>query len=129
MGMIKRASLVLMVVFGLVLFVRCNDNNTKKILEALGEKPPIDVEMAEDVGDLLGTGFPIKFYQISIISNVDNIVIVSVKINRGNCGRIKIGKKLGFGNSYEFSPITVYNCRHVKEVSVKTDKGTWDFTF
>ncbi len=117
-----------MVVFGLVLFVGCNDNNTKKILEALGEKPPIDVEMAEDVGDLLGTGFPIKFYQISIISNVDNIVIVSVKINRGNCKHIKIGKKLGFGNSYEFG-IPAYNCRHVKEVSVKTDKGTWDFTF
>ncbi|GAA8369166.1 hypothetical protein HpHA273_06540 [Helicobacter pylori] len=127
MGMIKRASLVLMVVFGLVLFIGCNDNNTKKILEVLGEKPPIDVEMAKYTGETLLIGIQ-DFYQISIISNVDNIVIVSAKINRGNCKHIKIGKKLGFGNSYEFG-IPAYDCRHVKEVSVKTDKGTWDFTF
>ncbi|GAA8061089.1 hypothetical protein JP0575_04300 [Helicobacter pylori] len=116
----------MMVAFGLVLFVGCNDNNTKKILEALSEKPPIDVEMAKYTGETL-IGIQ-DFYQISVISNVDNIVIVSAKINRGNCKHIKIGKKLGFGDSYEFG-IPAYNCRHVKEVSVKTDKGTWDFTF
>ncbi|QDY59433.1 hypothetical protein CV727_05260 [Helicobacter pylori] len=128
MGMIKRASLVLMVVFGLVLFVGCNDNNTKKILEALGVKPPIDVEMTEYIELDPLMGLPIYFYRISIISNVDNIVIVIAKINRWNCERMKIGKKLVFGNSYEFS-FLVNSCRHVKEVSVKTDKGTWDFTF
>ncbi|WRE77897.1 hypothetical protein KVD39_04205 [Helicobacter pylori] len=126
--MIKRASLVLMVVFGLVFFVGCNDNNTKKILEALGEKPPIDVEMAEYTNLDPIMGLPIDFYKISIISNVDNIVIVSAKINRGNCRRIKIGEKLVFGNSYEFS-FLVNSCRHVKEVNVKTDKWTWYFTF
>ncbi|WQW71740.1 hypothetical protein KVL09_04200 [Helicobacter pylori] len=128
MGMIKRASLVLMVVFGLVLFVGCNDNNTKKILEALGVKPPIDVEMTEYIELDPLMGLPIYFYRISIISNVDNIVLVSAKINRGNCRRIKIGEKLGFGNSYGFS-FPVNSCRHVKEVSVKTDKETWYFTF
>ncbi|GAA9089354.1 hypothetical protein BTM329_09130 [Helicobacter pylori] len=52
---------------------------------------------------------------------MQKLIVVIVNI-------IKIGKKLGFGNSYEFG-IPAYDCRHVKEVSVKTDKGTWDFTF
>lgn len=59
--MIKRASLVLMVVFGLVLFVGCNDNNTKKILEALGVKPPMDVEMTEYIELDPLMGLPIYF--------------------------------------------------------------------
>ncbi|WP_259456621.1 hypothetical protein [Helicobacter pylori] len=54
---------------------------------------------------------------------------MSTKINRGDCGGIsRIDRKLGFGNSYEFRILPSF-CRYVKEISVKTDKGTWNFTF
>ncbi|MCQ2890273.1 hypothetical protein JT208_00075 [Helicobacter pylori] len=87
--------------------------------EKLPKKPPIDLRMT----------FRHNFYWISIISNVDSITILSSKINRGNCGGIsRIDRKLGFGNSYEFHILPSF-CRYVKEISVKTDKGTWDFTF
>ncbi|MCQ2822351.1 hypothetical protein JT229_03235 [Helicobacter pylori] len=87
--------------------------------ERLPKKPPIDLRMT----------FRHNFYWIDIISNVDDITILSAKINRGNCGGIsRIDRKLGFGNSYEFRILPSF-CRYVKEISVKTDKGTWDFTF
>ncbi|PDX33539.1 hypothetical protein BB461_00685 [Helicobacter pylori] len=83
------------------------------------EKPPIDLRMT----------FGYNPYWISIISNVDSITILSAKINRGDCGGIsRIDRKLGFGNSYEFRILPSF-CRYVKEISVKTDKGTWNFTF
>ncbi|MGN8372623.1 hypothetical protein ACR9JM_00495 [Helicobacter pylori] len=106
----KKASLILAVIFGFaVFFVECSGS----------EKPPIDLRMT----------FGYNPYWISIISNVDSITILSAKINRGNCGGIsRIDRKLGFGNSYEFRILQSF-CQYVKEISVKTDKGTWDFTF
>ncbi|GAA7413121.1 hypothetical protein [Helicobacter pylori] len=87
--------------------------------EKLPKKPPIDLRMT----------FGYNPYWISIISNVDSITILSAKINRGNCGGIsRIDRKLGFGNSYEFRILPSF-CQHIKEISVKTDKGTWNFTF
>ncbi|MCQ2750247.1 hypothetical protein JT087_00050 [Helicobacter pylori] len=110
MGIVKKASLMLAIVFGFaVFFVECSGS----------EKPPIDLRMT----------FGYNPYWISIISNVDSITILSAKINRGDCGGIsRIDRKLGFGNSYEFRILPSF-CRYVKEISVKTDKGTWNFTF
>ncbi|MCQ2849722.1 hypothetical protein JT209_01715 [Helicobacter pylori] len=109
----KKAGLVLAVIFGFaVFFVECSGS----------EKPPIDIEATFS---RYGHGL----YWIDIISNVDSITILSTKINRGDCGGIsRIDRKLGFGNSYEFHILPSF-CRYVKEISVKTDKGTWDFTF
>lgn len=106
----KKAGLILAVIFGFaVFFVECSGS----------EKPPIDLRMT----------FGYNPYWISIISNVDSITILSTKINRGDCGGIsRIDRKLGFGNSYEFRILPSF-CRYVKEISVKTDKGTWNFTF
>ncbi len=90
--------------------------------EKLPKKPPIDLRMT----------FGYNPYWISIISNVDSITILSAKINRGNCANndgfpyFKINKTLRFGDSYQFY---ILRCQHIKEVSIKTDKGTWDFTF
>ncbi|MGL2484320.1 hypothetical protein ACOWNT_01760 [Helicobacter pylori] len=83
------------------------------------EKPPIDIEVT----------FRNSLYWISIISNVGSITIMSAKINRGNCDNdgfpyFKINKTLRFGDSYQFY---ILRCQHIKEVSIKTDKGTWDF--
>ncbi|MGN8380444.1 hypothetical protein ACR9JN_02900 [Helicobacter pylori] len=88
------------------------------------EKPPIDIEVTFS---RYGHGL----YWISIISNVDSIAILSTKINRGNCDNdgfpyFKINKTLKFGDSYQFY---ILRCQHIKEVSIKTDKGTWNFTF
>ncbi|WRE26891.1 hypothetical protein KVD01_00240 [Helicobacter pylori] len=91
----------------------------REAFEKLPKKPPIDLRMT----------FGYNFYWIDIISNVDNIAIVGIKVNRGDCGGIsRIDRKLGFGNSYEFRILPSF-CRYVKEISVKTDKGTWNFTF
>ncbi|GAA8526484.1 hypothetical protein HpKK47_01120 [Helicobacter pylori] len=106
----KKAGLVLAVIFGFaVFFVECSGS----------EKPPIDIEVT----------FRNSLYWISIISNVDSITILSAKINRGNCDNdglpyFKINKTLRFGDSYQFY---ILRCQHIKEVSVETDKGTWDF--
>ncbi|TPH46621.1 hypothetical protein [Helicobacter pylori] len=83
------------------------------------EKPPIDIEVT----------FRNSLYWISIISNVDSITILSTKINRGNCDNdglpyFKINKTLRFGDSYQFY---ILRYQHIKEVSIETDKGTWDF--
>ncbi len=104
----KKAGLILAIVFGFaVFFVECSGS----------EKPPIDIEVT----------FRNSLYWISIISNVGSITLLSAKINRGDCGGIsRIDRKLGFGNSYEFRILPSF-CRYVKEISVKTDKGTWDF--
>ncbi|MGL2381617.1 hypothetical protein ACOWLJ_06765 [Helicobacter pylori] len=88
------------------------------------EKPPIDIEVTFSK---YGHGL----YWIDIISNVDSIAILSTKINRGDCDNdglpyFKINKTLKFGDSYQFY---ILRCQHIKEVSIKTDKGTWDFTF
>ncbi|GAA8720510.1 hypothetical protein HpDR94b_04680 [Helicobacter pylori] len=85
------------------------------------EKPPIDIEVT----------FRDSLYWIDTISNVDSIAILSAKINRGDCDNdglpyFKINKTLRFGDSYQFY---ILRCQHIKEVSIKTDKGTWDFTF
>ncbi|WP_423749878.1 hypothetical protein [Helicobacter pylori] len=89
----------------------------REAFEKLPKKPPIDLRMT----------FGYNPYWISIISNVDSITILSAKINRGDCGGIsRIDRKLGFGNSYEFRILPSF-CRYVKEISVKTDKGTWVF--
>lgn len=111
----KKAGLVLAVIFGFaVFFVECSGS----------EKPPIDIEVT----------FRNSLYWISIISNVDSITILSAKINRGNCANndglpyFKINKTLRFGDSYQFY-ILPFRCRHIKEVGIKTDKGTWNFTF
>ncbi len=62
----KKAGLVLAVIFGFaVFFVGCSGS----------KKPPIDIEVT----------FRNSLYWIDIISNVDNIAILSAKINRGNC--------------------------------------------
>lgn len=107
----KKAGLILAVIFGsAVFFVECSGS----------EKPPIDLRMT----------FRHNFYWINIISNVDSITILSAKINRGDCTNnkgfpyFKINKTLRFGDSYQFY---ILRCRHIKEVSIKTDKGTWDF--
>nr|WP_241893582.1 hypothetical protein [Helicobacter pylori] len=87
------------------------------------EKPPIDIEVTFS---RYGHGL----YWIDIISNVDSITILSAKINRGNCANnegfpyFKINKTLKFGDSYQFY---ILCCQHIKEVSIETDKGTWDF--
>ncbi|WP_121054116.1 hypothetical protein [Helicobacter pylori] len=106
----KKAGLILAVIFGFaVFFVGCSGS----------EKPPIKIEVVSRS----------HLYWIDIISNVDSITILSTKINRGDCGGIsRIDRKLGFGNSYEFRILPSF-CRYVKEISVKTDKGTWNFTF
>ncbi|EMG95411.1 hypothetical protein HMPREF1400_00407 [Helicobacter pylori GAM119Bi] len=83
------------------------------------EKPPIDIEVT----------FRNSLYWIGIISNVDSIAILSAKINRGDCANngfpyFKINKTLKFGDSYQFY---ILRCQHIKEVSIETDKGTWDF--
>ncbi len=89
----------------------------REAFEKLPKKPPIDLRMT----------FGYNPYWISIISNVDSIAIVGIKVNRGDCGGIsRIDRKLGFGNSYEFRILPSF-CRYVKEISVKTDKGTWVF--
>ncbi|MUU44683.1 hypothetical protein [Helicobacter pylori] len=86
------------------------------------EKLPIDIEVT----------FRNSLYWIDTISNVDSIAILSAKINHGNCANnegfpyFKINKTLKFGDSYQFY---ILRCQHIKEVSIKTDKGTWDFTF
>lgn len=106
----KKAGLVLAVIFGFaVFFVECSGS----------EKPPIDIEVT----------FRNSLYWISIISNVDSITILSAKINRGNCDNdglpyFKINKTLRFGDSYQFY---ILRYQHIKEVSIETDKGTWDF--
>ncbi|GAA9390314.1 hypothetical protein TH0805_02140 [Helicobacter pylori] len=106
----KKAGLVLAVIFGFaVFFVECSGS----------EKPPIDIEVT----------FRNSLYWISIISNVDSITILSTKINRGNCDNdglpyFKINKTLRFGDSYQFY---ILRYQHIKEVSIETDKGTWDF--
>ncbi|WP_411326667.1 hypothetical protein [Helicobacter pylori] len=119
-GMVKRASLVLAIIFGLaVVLFGYNGNGVEKIKETPYEKPPIEIEVT----------FMNHLYWIDIISNADHITILSAKINRGNCGGIsRIDRKLGFGNSYEFRILPSF-CQHVQEISVKTDKGTWNFTF
>ncbi len=149
----KKAGLILAVIFGFaVFFSGCKSDYAKKKIvkiikekgikkkikeeetikkekikekirevfdEKLPKKPPIDLRMT----------FRNNFYWIDIISNVDNIAIVGIKVNRGDCGGIsRIDRKLGFGNSYEFRILPSF-CRYVKEISVKTDKGTWNFTF
>ncbi|WP_162970308.1 hypothetical protein [Helicobacter pylori] len=104
----KKAGLILAVIFGFaVFFVECSGS----------EKPPIDIEVTFS---RYGHGL----YWIDIISNVDDITILSAKINRGDCGGIsRIERKLGFGNSYEFRILPSF-CQHIKEISVKTDKET-----
>ncbi len=95
---------------------------TREAFEKLPKKPPIDLRMT----------FRNHLYWIDIISNVDSITILSAKINRGNCANnngfpyFKINKTLIFGDSYQFY-IFPFRCQHIKEVSIKTDKGTWDF--
>ncbi len=112
----KKVGLILAVIFGFaVFFVECSGS----------EKPPIDIEVTF-------SKYGHDLYWIDIISNVDNITILSAKINRGNCANndglpyFKINKTLRFGDSYQFY---ILRCRHIKEVSIKTDKGTWNFTF
>ncbi len=107
----KKAGLILAVIFGFaVFFVECSGS----------EKPPIDIEVT----------FRNSLYWIDTISNVGSITIMSAKINRGNCANndglpyFKINKTLRFGDSYQFY---ILRCQHIKEVSIKTDKGTWDF--
>ncbi|GAA8299290.1 hypothetical protein HpKG83_15470 [Helicobacter pylori] len=106
----KKAGLILAVIFGFaVFFVECSGS----------EKPPIDIEVT----------FRNSLYWIDIISNVDSITILSAKINRGDCDNdglpyFKINKTLKFGDSYQFY---ILRCQHIKEVSIKTDKGIWDF--
>lgn len=108
----KKAGLILAVIFGFaVFFVECSGS----------EKPPIEIEIVPRS----------HLYWIDIISNVDSITILSAKINRGNCDNdgfpyFKINKTLKFGDSYQFY-ILPFRCQHIKEVSIETDKGTWDF--
>ncbi len=106
----KKAGLILAVIFGFAMFfVECSAS----------EKPPIEIEIVPRS----------HLYWIDIISNVDSITILSTKINRGNCGGIsRIDRKLGLNDSYEFRILPSF-CRYVKEISVKTDKGTWNFIF
>ncbi|WRD51117.1 hypothetical protein E5K67_00235 [Helicobacter pylori] len=146
----KKAGLILAVIFGFaVFFSGCKSDYAKKKIkekgikkkikeeetikkekikekikeafdEKLPKKPPIDLRMT----------FGYNPYWISIISNVDSITILSAKINRGNCANndgfpyFKFNKTLRFGDSYQFY---ILRCQHIKEVSIKTDKGTWDF--
>ncbi len=147
----KKAGLMLAIIFGFaVFFSACKSDYAKKKIvkiikekkikekktiekekirekireafEKLPKKPPIDLRMT----------FRNHLYWIDIISNVDSITILSAKINRGNCANnngfpyFKINKTLIFGDSYQFY-IFPFRCQHIKEVSIKTDKGTWDF--
>ncbi len=123
-GMVKRASLVLAIIFGLaVVLFGYNGNGVEKIKETPYEKPPIEIEVT----------FMSHLYWIDIISNVDNITILSAKINRGNCYNndgsyyFEINKTLRFGDSYKFY-VLPFRCPHIKEVSIETDKGTWGFS-
>ncbi len=150
-GIVKRANLMLAIVFGFaVFFSGCKSDYAKKKIvkiikekgikkktkeeetikkekikekireafdEKLPKKPPIDLRMT----------FGYNPYWISIISNVDNIAIVGIKVNRGDCGGTsRIDRKLGLNDSYKFRILPSF-CRYVKEISVKTDKGTWNF--
>ncbi|WP_423749860.1 hypothetical protein [Helicobacter pylori] len=114
---------MLAIIFGLTMVLfGYNGNNIKTIKETPYEKPPIDIEVTFSK---YGHGL----YWIDVISNMDSITILSTKINRGNCDNdglpyFKINKTLKFGDSYQFY---ILRCQHIKEVSIKTDKGTWNF--
>ncbi len=122
-GVTKKAGLILAIIFGFAMFfVECSGSETNEIKETPYKKPPIEIEVT----------MRNSLYWVDIISNVDDITILSAKINRGNCANndgfpyFKINKTLRFGDSYQFY-ILPFRCQHIKEVSIETDKGTWDF--
>ncbi len=122
-GVTKKAGLILAIIFGFAMFfVECSGSETNEIKETPYKKPPIEIEVT----------MRNNLYWVDIISNVDDITILGAKINRGNCANndgfpyFKINKTLRFGDSYQFY-IPPFRCQHIKEVSIKTDKGTWDF--
>ncbi len=121
--MLQKAGLILAIIFGFAMFfVECSGSETNEIKETPYKKPPIEIEVT----------IRNNLYWVDIISNVDDITILGAKINRGNCANndgfpyFKINKTLRFGDSYQFY-ILPFHCQHIKEVSIKTDKGTWDF--
>lgn len=90
------------------------------------EQAPISVELGQHYNQLTKGFNPL----VTVTSDVDNIAIRDIVINRGNCkvfandlGQLR--RKLGYGQSVTYRTNT---CDRIREVVVTTDQGTWTYT-
>ena len=84
----------------------------------------MEMTMLDAVGLTDFTGLTYEY--VEIVSLVDKVTILNYTINRGNCNsKMSKPETLKFGNTFR---IVNPGCR-VREMQVKTNKGTWTFSF
>lgn len=88
--------------------------------------PPFKVQFGSAVSN---EGWNTKYGVIQITITEDNVVLKSIRVNRGNCKMESVGNRT-LPAKYKFGDVATFKymkCGRIIEASIVTDTGSWTF--
>lgn len=88
--------------------------------------PPFKVQFGSSVSN---EGWNTKYGVIQLTIIDDNVVLKSIKVNRGNCKMESVGNRT-LPAKYKFGDVATFKymkCDRIIEASIVTDSGSWTF--
>ncbi|MGK0704250.1 hypothetical protein ACSFCW_12310 [Yokenella regensburgei] len=88
--------------------------------------PPFKVQFGSEVSN---EGWNTKYGVIQLTITDDNVVLKSIRVNRGNCKMESVGNRT-LPARYKFGDVATFKymkCDHIIEADIVTDTGSWTF--
>ncbi|OTA16922.1 hypothetical protein Xvie_01601 [Xenorhabdus vietnamensis] len=88
--------------------------------------PPFKVQFGSSVSN---EGWNTKYGVIQLTITDDNVVLKSIRVNRGNCKMESVGNRI-LPYKYKFGDVATFKymkCDRILEASIVTDSGSWTF--
>ena len=88
--------------------------------------PPFKVQFGSSVSN---EGWNTKYGVIQLTITDDNVVLKSIRVNRGNCKMESAGNRT-LPTKYKFGEVATFKymkCDRIIEASIATDSGSWTF--
>lgn len=88
--------------------------------------PPFKVQFGTSVSN---EGWNTKYGVIQLTITDDNVVLKSIRVNRGNCKMESVGNRT-LPATYKFGDVATFKymkCDRIIEASIVTDSGSWTF--
>ena len=88
--------------------------------------PPFKVQFGSSVSN---EGWNTRYGVIQLTITDDNVVLKSIRVNRGNCKMESVGNRI-LPSKYKFGDVATFKymkCDRIIEASIATDSGSWTF--
>ncbi|EMJ7322102.1 hypothetical protein ACSFU0_001964, partial [Escherichia coli] len=88
--------------------------------------PPFKVQIGSSVSN---EGWNTRYGVIQLTITDDNVVLKSIRVNRGNCKMESVGNRT-LPAKYKFGDVATFKymkCDRIIEADIVTDTGSWTF--